>query len=154
MAIDLMIYESGSGGDLNLKNEDIETVKGLVTQVYLALFGGNIEENTSDSLEDLEQRNDWWGNDLLPVDNQFNSNFERALTSVALNSNGITILENAAKKDLKYLRQYADISISGSVVELNRFQLEVTLQEPNEQSVKLRFIWDGTRNELIESKII
>ena len=151
--VDLMIYESGSGGDLNLKNDDLETVSGLTNQVYLALFGGNIEENTSDDLEDLDERNDWWGNYLLNEELQFNSSFERTLTTVTINSGGISKLVNAAKKDLKYLEDYADITVEGSIVGLNKFQLQVSLQEPNQSSTKIKFIWDGTKGT-IETIII
>lgn len=151
--IDLMIYESGSGGDLNLKNDDLETVSGLTNQVYLALFGGNIEENTSDDLEDLDERNDWWGNYLLNEELQFNSSFERTLTTVTLNSGGISKLINAAKKDLKYLEAYADITVEGSIIGLNKFKLQVNLQEPDQSSTKIKFIWDGTKGT-IETIII
>jgi len=151
--VDLMIYESGSGGDLNLKNDDLETVSGLTNQVYLALFGGNIEESTSDDLEDLDERNDWWGNYLLNEELQFNSSFERTLTTVTLNSGGISKLVNAAKKDLKYLEDYADITVEGSITGLNKFQLQVNLQEPDQSSTKIKFIWDGTKGT-IETIII
>ena len=100
--VDIMIFENGSGGDLNLKNDDIETISGLMNQVYLALFGGNLEQNTSDDLSELEERNDWWGNSLLKKENQFNSNFERTLRTIPLNSSGLIKIENAAKEDLKY----------------------------------------------------
>jgi len=149
--IDVMIYESGSGGDLNLKNEDIEKISGLTNQVYLALFGGNIEQNTSDDLAELDERNDWWGNSLLQSEQQFNSFFERALNMIALTSGGISLLENAAKKDLKYLQKYADINIEGSIIGLNKFQLQVNMMEPDENSTKIKFIWDGTKQELIET---
>ena len=49
---------------------------------------------------------------------------------------------------------YADIEISGSIVQTNRFELLVNLIEPDQQSTKIKFIWDGTRNELIEQVII
>ena len=145
-----MIFENGSGGDFNLKNEDIETISGLTNQVYLALFAGNIEENTSDDLDELEQRNDWWGNFLLVKENQFNSNFERTLRTIALNSSGLIQIENAAKEDLKYLQEFADIEISSEITGINKMTLFVNIIEPDQQSTKLRFIWDGTRQEIIE----
>lgn len=154
MATDLMIYETGSGGDLNIKNNDIETINGLTNQVYLALFGGNIEQSTSENLDQLDERLDWWGNSLLDEENQFNSEFERKLNEVALTSEGVSILVNAAKKDLKYLENYADIDIFGSITQINRFEITINLTEPDEISTKIKFIWDGTQNELIEERII
>lgn len=139
--IDLMIYETGSGGDLESKSGYIQTIDSLTNQVYLALFGGNIE-------------GDWWGNSLLNEENKMFSSFENELRNVSLNSSGIAILENAAKKDLEYLKKYADIKISGSVPGLSKFKLEVELTQPNDISEKIVFVWDGTKNELIETIII
>ena len=154
MAADLMIYETGSGGDLSLKNNDIETIEGLTNQVYLALFGGNVEQSTDEDLSELDERLDWWGNEYLSTEFQFNSIFEKTLMEVALNSEGVNTLVNAAKQDLKYLEEYADIEINGAVTQINRFELTVNLKEPGVDSTKIKFIWDGTKNELIEQKII
>ncbi len=151
---DIMIFESGDGGDLNLKNEDIETISGLTNQVYLALFGGNKEESTSDDLDLLDKRSDWVGNFLLPVEQQFNSTFEKTINEITLTSAGIQTLVNAAKTDLEYLEPYADIEVSGSIISQFRFELIVNLIEPDEQSTKIKFIWDGTKKELIETIII
>ncbi|MCJ7802755.1 MAG: hypothetical protein MUP82_10410 [Candidatus Marinimicrobia bacterium] len=151
---DIAIYENGSGGDWILKNDDIDNISGLTNQVYLAFFGGNIEQNTSDNLAELEQRNDWWGNFLLKANNQFNSNFERALRTIALNSAGLIAIENAAKEDLKFLEEYADIEISSQITGINKMSLFVNVIEPNKQSTKIKFIWDGTRQEVIEEKTI
>ena len=39
---DLLIYETGQGGDANLlPSGDFEITDGLFTMVYIALFGGN-----------------------------------------------------------------------------------------------------------------
>lgn len=153
--VDLTILESGDGGDLYLNNEDLSTVSGLTNQVYLALFGGNVEQSTSIDLSELEQRFDWWGNEYLEDDEfRFNSEFERKLNQVALNSGGVSILEDAAKSDLVYLQEYADIQIEGSIPDINKFKLLVSLQEPGTDSVKISFIWDGTKNEVIHEIII
>jgi phage gp46-like protein len=152
--IDLMIYETGSGGDLNLKNDDLDTISGLTNQVYLAFFGGNKEQSTSDELNELEQRKDWWGNFLMEPENQFNSELERTLDNVAINTEGISKIENAAKNDLQYLDEYADIEIEAFILSVAKVQIDVSLTEPNNNSTKLKFIWDGTKNELIEEIVI
>lgn len=154
MIADIAMYESGSGGELSLTNEDLTTIQGLTNQVYLALFGGNTEQSTSDDLNELDQRSDWWGNAYLSEENQFNSDFERTIREVALTGEGLSRLEDAAKNDLKYLSDYADIEIEASKISLNRVQILVNLTEPDSRSTKIKFIWDGTRNELIEQIII
>ena len=58
---DLNIFESGDGGELSIINEDLLFGESLYQQIYLALFGGNVEENTRQYLL-TEQKNDYWGN--------------------------------------------------------------------------------------------
>jgi len=150
---DLMIYESGDGGELSLKNDDLEAISSITNQVYLAFFGGNLEQDTSNLLDDLDDRLDWWGNDEL-MDIPFNSSFERTLGKVSLNSIGLRQLENAAKEDLKYLTEYADIIITASVETVDRLSLIVDLIEPDNQSFKIKFVWDNLKSELIEDRIL
>jgi hypothetical protein len=38
---DILIFETGNGGDMMLRNNDIVTVEGYENQPYLAMFGGN-----------------------------------------------------------------------------------------------------------------
>lgn len=154
MITDVEIYESGGGGDLNLKAEDIATIQGLTNQVYLALFGGQYEQVTSEDLEQLDQRNDWWGNELFNTEFQFNSTFERRLNEVVLNSSGLIDLENAAKEDLQYLQEYADIEIDLTIDGYQKLTIFVDVIEPGKESVKIKFVWDGTKKEVIEQKII
>lgn len=148
-AIDLTFYSNFDGGDLSLGNDDLNTIEGLSNQVYLALVGGNIEQSTDPELSELEQRFDWWGNSLLQESNQFNSEFERIVNSVALNSEGLIAVETAVKKDLEYLKEFANITISADLIGIAKLQITVTIIEPDATSIKFKYIWDGTRNTLI-----
>ena len=149
MIADIGIYENGSGGDLNLKNEDIEAISGLTNQAYLALFGGNKEQNTTENLDELEQRKDWWGNFYLKAESQFNSNFQRALRTIALNSGGLIKLEDAAKEDLKYLQEYANVTVTSRIIGVDKYELSVFLEEPENKQSKVKFVWDGQKEEVI-----
>ncbi len=86
--IDIMIFENGSGGDFSLKNGDLETIEGWTNQPYLALFGGDIEGNTTGEEIEGEERFDWWGNSYLlnEPEAQMNSDFERALNLIEVSS--------------------------------------------------------------------
>lgn len=140
---DIMIYETGDGGDFQLVNEDLQVINGLTNQVYLALFGGNKEKNE-----------EWWGNQLLADNNQIKSDFERLLTEVALNSAGLKRIKEAALKDLAFLKEIADITVDSSITGYNKLELDITLIQPGNLSTKLKFLWDGTNAELIEEIII
>lgn len=140
---DIMIYETGDGGDFQLVNDDLQVINGLTNQVYLALFGGNKEKN-----------DDWWGNQLLAESNQMKSNFERVLTEVALNSAGLKTIRETALKDLAFLKDIADVSVDANIIDYNKLELLVTLVQPDNLSTKLKFLWDGTNNEIIEEIIL
>ena len=154
MIADLEIYENGSGGDLNLKNDDLSTIQGLTNQVYLAFFGGNIEGNTKESSSELDQRTDWWANEYLKKEFQFNSNLERALKMIALNGAGLRVVEDAAKEDLKFLEQFAGVEISTEISSKNKLTIFVNIIEPGKQSLKIKFVWDGTKQEIIETTVL
>lgn len=153
MSKDILIYENGSGGELKILSGDIALVESLYTQVYLAFFGGNIEENTKGNEIKGQERMDYWANSLLypgKPKKQFNSNLERALSNTVYNASGRIDLENAAKKDLEVLSGVVNTSVSVSIVSYNRVQISVKLTglNNNEES-ELQFIWNNAKGEII-----
>lgn len=142
---DVIIYENGNGGELSLKNGDIETTDSLCNQPYLAHFGGNVEANTTDNEIEGEERNDWWGNTFLDGEAQMNSNLERSLNKNALNSSGRANIEAAAVKDLEYL---SEIAKTESIVSLKGVNKLLITDKLNQSVVNLA--WDATKNELIQ----
>lgn len=143
---DILIYETGDGGDLSLQNDDIVSTESIINSIYLALFGGNVEQNTTTDIAVGEVRNDWWGN-ALGLD--FNSNFERTLDEVALNSFGVSKLEDAAKKDLQFLNDYTTFEVSIIIDTVDKMTLTVSLL-----TAKVKFIFDRIKNEIIQEIII
>ncbi len=127
----------GDGGDLKFLTSDLAIVYGNQNQTYLAMFGGNIEQNTP-ALVTNAQTFDFWANNLLWPSNparQFNSNTERVLNTVVLNSAGRITIENAVKDDLRYL---SDIGATVTV--------SVTITGINMVSIEIRTVYsDGTR---------
>jgi len=127
---DQAIGESaGNGGDLQLLGNDLAIVYGQENQIYLALFGGNVEQNTPATNTRAAQRFDWWGNSLLmPNDSQrqFNSSTERVLKTTSLNSAGRIKIENAVKDDLKYLTELgAKVTVTVSLPGINTVKIEI-----------------------------
>lgn len=156
-----MLFETGNGGDAQLKGNDIVLTNAIWNQVYMALFGGNVKDNHPQSDEDqlnTEQRLDWWGNKLFfenEPDKWFVSDFERLLNEVALNSEGRSILEEAARNDLAFLNELGSVSVSSSIPGIDKFELIVVVTEPDNQEDKtFQFIWDATKSELIENRIL
>ena len=155
---DVVLYEQGSGGDLQLLGNDIATTSGLFNMVYMAWFGGNTEASTTGNELDSELRDDWWGNALLfnnEKEIQFNSLLEKALNETALDSSGRITIEEAAKKDLTFMKDIADVSVSVSILSDDKVSITAQLKEPeNLQVQEFQLIWDGLKNEVIIDKTI
>lgn len=135
MVTDITIYETFDGGDLYNTGSDLAAVSGLGNQAYLALFGGESE---------------WFGNSHIESEeNQFSSQTEITLREVVLNIQGVLSIENAVKNDLKFLKEYADISIEVILLGGAKCKIEVELKEPDKDSEKLEFIWDAQKQETI-----
>lgn len=158
MSKDILLFENADGGELFVLNNDISLVELLYQQVYLMLFGGNIEANTTGYETERQQREDWWANDLIfknEKSKQFNSNTERVLDSVVLNTSGRIDIIRAVEEDLSELQTLADISVNVIIVNSIRLRIEIKLGNPNTLEDKLfQFIWDNARKEIIiEEKI-
>lgn len=147
--IDILLYESGGGGEISLKNGDIEMTDGLFNMPYLAHFGGNLEASTKGDEEENIERFDWWGNSFLDEPAQMNSLIEKTLNNTALNSAGRVTIERNAKEDLQFISEISDISC---VVEIPGVD-KVKISDKINQS-KIDFIFNATKDELIEEIII
>jgi phage gp46-like protein len=148
---DLQLIESFDGGDLIQSGNDLSVIDGLQNMVYLALFGGNIEQSTKD-YDENEERFDYWGNSLLydnSPDIQYNSETERTLNNVSLNSKGRLFIEQSVNKDLQFIQDFANISVSVSILGVDRVQISVVLTQPTElESNEFTYIWNATEGEL------
>jgi hypothetical protein len=146
---DVLIYESGNGGELSLKNGDIETTDGLFNQPYLSHFGGNIEASTTGNEVEGEERADWWGNTFLDASAQMNSELERSLNNNALNSAGRINIERDAQKDIEHLNDIANVSSTVVITGNDKLLISDKLDK-----IVVNMLWDATKNELIEEIII
>ena len=151
--MDLSIYETGGGGDLVLQGNDLESTNSLFNMPYLALFGGNVDSSTPTTRPVNEQAFDYWGNSLLMPNNieiQYNSLTEKALNETSLNSSGRIKIEQAVKKDLAFMSDFADITVLVSITGIDRVKITINVQEPtNNQNREFVYIWDATKGEVI-----
>lgn len=151
---DLALTETANGGDITLRGNDLLVTNSIFNQIYMGLFGGNPQASTTGLELETEQRRDWWGNGVLLEDQpvlQQNSTLERTLLSVALNSSGRLEIEEAVKTDLDFLREVAEITVSTAITDIDKIQITILAQEPgNLQEQTFIFIWDATKEEVIE----
>jgi hypothetical protein len=156
---DLLIYMTGNGGEANLINDnDLELTNGLFNMVLIAMFGGNPDGVTTESIEEGEQRFDWWGNSLFfnnKPEQQFNSYTENLLNNIALTSQSRGIIKGYVLKDLEFLSNLAEIDVNISLLSNDKIDITVKVKElSNIQNSEFQFIWDATKSELIENRII
>lgn len=151
MSFDIRLRETLDGGDAVLLGDDLQMVDQLSNQAYLALFGGNVEESTP-SVVDTDnriERFDFWGNALFHPDQpefQFNSDFERSLDQIPLNTEGIQQLEQIALRDLAFLNEFGVVTVNISVQSVNRICITV--------QIELRPRFGGLTTTLLDMDIV
>lgn len=148
---DFRMIETNDGGDFVLIGADLQMIDGFQNMPYIGLFGGNVESNTQQFLP-TEQRFDFWGNNLLMLNNaavQFNSNTERILNQSALTSSARLQIENAVKADLDFFRSFATVSVAASITATDRIEINIRIVElATQESTEFVYIWDSTEQEL------
>lgn len=124
MGYDIAIVETGNGGDFTMQGNDLEVCLNDENEIYLRMFGGNVEQDTKNARTANENDFSYWGNLLLFGNDQqisFNSITERTLNTTSLTSQGRSVIENAIKKDLQGL----NVDVSVSIIDTDK--VEVTI---------------------------
>jgi len=158
MTKDLGLTEYGSGGDITLLANDLLLTEELLQMAYVAMFGGNLEANTKGNELETQERLDWWANSLMYAqqpNKQMNSNTERVLDSVVLNSSGRLEIKRAVEKDLDFLSNIAEVTVQVSIETTDRLEIAVQLiRLDNLQEKRLQLIFDNaTKSVIIENEI-
>jgi phage gp46-like protein len=149
---DVLIYESGNGGDISISGNDIALTEQLFQQIYLRLFGGNVEAVTKGNEPAGEVRNDWWGNSLFfsqDQGKQFNSVTEKTLNETALNSAGRLKILTAVERDLSGMEQWASTTVDVLIASANKVVIVVQLSQPNQTTSTLNIIWDSLKKQVV-----
>jgi hypothetical protein len=109
---DILLYETGNGGDVVIRGNEIVTVEGIENMPYLSMFGGK----------------SWWGNYLIP-DSPFLCVTEELLNNTALNSAGRMAIEKAVKQDLAFLDDIdgTTYSVDVSILQPKKVSIYITI---------------------------
>ena len=155
---DINLFEGGSGGEMRILNSDLLMAETIYQTIYLALYGGNVEQDTTEDESDLEENFDYWGNQLFYSNNPdkwFNSQTERTLSTVALNGEGRRLIEDAVNADLQFLNNVVNFEVEVSISSNNRAEIAIFISEfQNQSDRQLKMVWENSRNELIIQEII
>ena len=158
MTKDILLYESGSGGEMSVITGDLSFTERIWYKVYISLFGGNTEASTKGNESFGQERSDWWGNSLFFPDNpskQFNSETEKTIKSVALNSSGRLAILDAVKNDLKLFKNISQSDINIVILSSNSVEIQVKISEPlNNSNALLKMIWSNASNDVITQVLI
>lgn len=137
--MDIALIETGNGGDIQIVNGDIALVFGLENNPYLAMYGGNVAQNTVDTEANEVAAGttaDWWGNNLCigpDETQQFNSDTERTMNATALTSAGRISIQNAIQDDLDYLEAITGypVTVSVNITSPDRIEAELSFTLPD-----------------------
>ena len=155
---DINLHESGSGGEMDIVSNDLLMGEVLFQQVYLALFGGNVEANTIGNELVSEERFDYWANPLFFAEipsKQFNSNTERELQKVVLNTAGRLRIIQVVNEDLSYLTILLNYDVDVQFVGTNLIRIIVNFtQKGSQENRVLQMVYDNAKGELIIEKTI
>jgi hypothetical protein len=155
---DINLFEGGSGGEMRILNSDLLLTETIYQTIYLALYGGNVEQDTTEDESDLEENFDYWGNQLFYSNNPdkwFNSQTERVLSTVALNGEGRRLIEDAVNADLQFLNNVVNFEVEVNIAANSKAEIIIAISEfQNQADRQLKMAWDNSRNELIIQEII
>lgn len=149
--MDILIYESGDGGDFELTSNSISLTSAVWNSVYLAMFGGNTEHTHTDEEEAAGFNEDYWQNDLFFSEdvNKIISETEHTLTHTVMNSQGLNDLAEAVNEDLSFLSEIATFDIEVEQIAIDKVSILITIDE-----TQVSYIWDATLNEVIINNTI
>jgi hypothetical protein len=108
---DVLLYETGNGGDVLVRGNDLAAVSGYENAPYLSMFGGS----------------DWWGNYLTT--GKYQSQTEAILLTTPLTSSGRLLIENAINADLAFLSDIEGTtwSVNTAITGPNRLEITITI---------------------------
>ncbi len=160
--MDLALIETGSGGDLVKIGNDFAIQNSFGNMIYIALFGGNIEESTTKRVAG-KQVFSYWANEVLFFEEestQLNSDTERTLRDVVLNSAGRISIQNAVEKDLKFMSEFATVTVTVVIEGVDRVNIKIKVSPLPESTDVISneyktfiFIWDASTNEIGDFRI-
>lgn len=97
---DVQIFQSQDGGDIKLDGGRIVTDDGIVSALYLSMFGGEMDDDGSSATESKQ----WWGN-LIEGEptRRYRSKTQSVLRSMPATTGNLRKVEDAVASDLAWV---------------------------------------------------
>lgn len=141
---DVILKQTPEGGEIIVESGLVAMDGGIVTMVYLCLFGGNEHD---DGRENNPKQ--YWGNrDEVDTSRQYRSETQHLLRNIATTSGNLLRIEEAMKRDLQVFLDEGiatNLETSASITGINKIQLDVTLLAlGEEQTISFTENWKAT----------
>jgi phage gp46-like protein len=137
---DLLLQSTVDGGEITLLPDDtFLNDTGFETAIYLSLFGGDYEDNGTESTKDKT----WWGNNL-EVNNpnaKLISRFQNLSRSMPLTPGNLLKLKDAVRQDLQWF-------IDEGIIDL----LIVNMTIPNKNRIATEIIGLKDKTKIFGTK--
>jgi len=129
--MDLLLTDTGDGGELSLDSGDLATDDTFYTAVYLSLFNGDTFSNVYEKYK---------------TDNSF----EEALL-LPITKNNLLNVEKTCKNSLNWflvegIAKSIDIFAFGSTT--NKINVDITITEPSDKNYLFSIIWENEKYKL------
>lgn len=126
--MDLLLTDTGDGGEFTLSGGDLEMCSTFYNAVYLSLFGGDAFYNVYETYEQ-------------------NGSFESALNQPITKTN-LNKVETTAKQCLKWLLDEGaadSIDVMAYGNNEQKINVDITINEPNNVSYSYGLIWENQK---------
>ena len=130
---DVKLFQTIDDGNITIEGGITEMSGGLETAAYLALFGGNEQDDGREN-----NPNNWWGN--INEDNparQYRSETQYLLRTLPVITSNLLTLEDAAIRDLQFFLDgniASVVSVVATIPGLNKIKLTITIEANGEES--------------------
>ena len=130
---DVKLFQTIDDGNITIEGGITEMSGGLEPAAYLALFGGNEQDDGREN-----NPNNWWGN--INEDNparQYRSETQYLLRTLPVITSNLLTLEDAAIRDLQFFLDgniASVVSVVATIPGLNKIKLTITIEANGEES--------------------
>lgn len=137
---DVLLTSTDDGGEVTETDGIIEATAGFETVAFISLFGGNKNDDGTESTKPQA----WWGNLTDPddPDRWLTSRTQNILTGFPAIPGNLNKIIEAVQLDLAWFKseKIADtIEISASIPARNKLQLDIIILKDQKKLVELRY---------------
>jgi phage gp46-like protein len=130
---DILFRATADGGEISYVEGQPEMTTDLSNLVYLALFGGNAEDDGTAATEKFQ----WWGNFIEAVPSRrLRSRTQNVLRGAAITPGDLPRFEDAILQDLQFIKLdkiASSINAEISITAPKRLEIEITIDAEGSQ---------------------